>query len=472
MNEHERIVLGTILKYPHEILRFQFIEDDFSNDIRPLWNTIHNLFLEGKLSAQSVVSQLEASKITVSDGERQNSELVHTLMGYADKNAFDISATALIEATTKRRIQEIALSLNAEAKNGRSSVKIISDAIDLLQSLRRGKTEGKLIGELLPGFQEKMLKIRQGEKIEGWEPKLDAIRRITGPAAQSDFIIVAGYSGYGKSSLLRFEAIRAAMEGEVVVTFNGENDPEWYLRYGIAYISHTTEGLKLSTNTLKHPEKMSEAQWERFNECLEKLRELPWIIESIKPVEEMIFDVMRYRYRFGKVNLVQVDQIQNMGDTSFESIESSSYALRKMAMDLNTPVMAAHQLRKKEKGDTTSNPDQDDLLYAGTHAAKQIWIVYERNTSQTEAGYFRENRDPRTNLVLPQENWMVKITRVKIAKNSSGPTGVTGDIAWYRGYNDFQELEIGWNGKAGNATPVLSQRPIRPAPKPGKEDED
>jgi replicative DNA helicase len=475
MNEHEKIVIGTILSEPHAILRYQFVPEDFSPELRPLWNTIHSLFLSGQLSLQAVVAKLQEDKTidTLGDENLRGTDFVYNLLAYADSNGFDIAANALIEKTTKQKILEIAVALGAEARNGRAAMDIIASAIENLQNLRRKKEEGKLIGELLPGFKEKMLKIRKGETIDGWEPNLEPIRRITGPTAQTDFVIVAGYGGGGKSSLLRYEAINTAMNGGVVITFNGENDPEWYLRYGIAYISHITEGLKLSTSVLKWPQKMTPEQWARFDECAEKLRELPWIIEPIKSINEMKFDVLRYKYRFGQVELVQIDQIQNMSDTSFESIESATYALRNMAMDLGVPVMAAHQLRKPDKNEVRQ-PDQEDLLYAGTHAAKQIWIVSERKVTKNALKLFIENIDPITNEVMEEENCPVKVVTVKIAKNSSGPTGKTGDIAWYKGYNNFRELEPGWAERAtatfrAPAIPSLANRPVRPAPKPTRE---
>lgn len=493
MDNWPKMVIGTILVNPACLLDAKHLQaSDFPAPLRPVWRKIEELDRKGALSKGTLLESMreDESLNEIGDEDCRGEAYIQELYTYADENAFPMAVEKVLDAGIKSQLRDRAYILAGEAKNGKPATQIIDEMLDFLYQARRTRGEGTFIGNLLPGFHQKMLNIKEGKIPPGtWHSRIEAVDRIVGYAAESDFIIVAGHGGGGKSSILRAEALGAALEGQFVLTFNGENDPEWYLRYGIAYLSTLgSDGkpamddervIKLDTEILKRPNLMTNRQWDRYMECSEELQSLPWIIQPVSTPKEMEFAARQTHAKYG-LSLIQVDQIQNLTMSDFDRLESMTYELRNLAQNLKIPIMAAHQLRKKGKsfGEDDSKvkykePQMDDLLYAGEHASKQIWVLY-RTDMGIHASLFPGNTYLAKNgerYLYSDEDLGVYTARIKIAKNSSGRTGKTDELAWYRGYNQFLPLAENWRSEMKidhrpTVKPIAVQKSFNPAPKP------
>ncbi|HMN10989.1 MAG TPA: DnaB-like helicase C-terminal domain-containing protein [Bellilinea sp.] len=442
---YEKIVIGTVMMEPEAYLEASHLKvSDFTPTLRPIWAAIQHLYEQGALSREILMASLDLD--TIGDENTRGLEFVQSLYSFATMgDAYNHAVDKVMDEGVRQELITYIPHALALARSGRPSKEVIDEVADKLFSFRRlSASELTFIGNYLPNFNEKMVRLRAGEKVKGWHPRVNAINEIVGGVADSDFIIVAGYGGGGKSSLLRYDAMQTALEGDYVLTFNGENDMEWYLRYGIAYLTTVEDGPRLDTERLKRPNKLSEEEWEQYMKCSEKLQSMPWIVKPLD-TRSMEFTARQAHRKYG-LSLIQVDQIQNMTMTDFEKLESATYQLRNLAISVGVPVQAAHQLRKKAKGfgkDAEAmnermrykQPTMDDLLYAGEHAAKQIWTVAP--TKPMNPAAYPENLDDRGNL-LPEDEWGALEMQVGVAKNSSGKTGRTPTLIWRRGYNRFE----------------------------------
>ena len=333
--------------------------------------------------------------------------------------------------------------------------------LDLLVAARRIQLgEARFIGEMLPWFHEKMLRLRSGEKSTGWYSRIQPLNDLLGNVAKSDFIIVAGTGGGGKSSLLRYESLKTIQDGGTVLTFDGENDIDWYLEYALANLSG------IPNTKISNPKTMTDEEWDKYAEAKESLQSLPWIILPMagKSIRDMTFIAKQLDAKYG-LDLVQIDQIQNLTETEFEKIETATYEIRNMAHSINIPVMAAHQLNRGVNSNKDRKPSLNSLLYAGDHAAKKVISLWPQTISPIDAERFPENRSAKGTL-LPEENRGVFVIKLVVTKNSGGRTGQTTDIAWYRALNDFRPLEDNWRSTSN----ITQTKTFVPAPKPVKDE--
>lgn len=487
----QKSVVGTIIMQPAAYVdAYHLKQTDFDPVLRPVWDVLQKLANSGRLVSSVIADTLRETDVmaTLGDGDLRAEDFYLSVLGMADEEAFPTNVEKVMDAGIRAELNNQLLPfVKAQIMSGGKPARsVIDETIDWLITARRLKSgEVRFIGDFLPGFNQAMLKVRSGERPEGWTPSIAPVADIVGTVSKSEFIIVAGWGGTGKSSILRHDAIHAALDGDFVVTFDGEGDPDWNVRFGIALMSMLSDGLRLDTETLKRADRMTNQQWDRYNELYEKLGTLPWIIQPMPKVKEMEFIVKQLQARFGSIALVQVDQVQNLTETDFEKLETITYALRNLAMTVKIPVEAAHQLRRKSKGFSKNDeqaskfakPKLEDLLYAGDHASKVAMMLYRVQMTQAEAALFPENKDS-NNRLMDEDNWPVYVDRVNVAKNSSGKTGLTPELAWYRGLNHFQPLTPDWRSKTWQSTASAksTDRAIkvtgafRPAPKPAREE--
>jgi len=466
-------IVGTILLNPEYWLEAQqVIITDLPPNLRPIWIEIGKHYDKDILTDRAVLESLREQDIlnTLGEGDLRGEEFYVDVLISADEKLFAQAVEKVVDNSMHLKLQDIAGHLRNDALNGTPADNIIEKYIDELDNTHRNAAKQLTIGTIDPKYAERMASLRRGEKSTNWLPTIPSLASKIGMVDRAEFIVVAGDTGGGKSSILRAEAINTALAGDPVLTFDGEGNTEWYKRYSIAYLSTLEQfkGLHLNTTSLKNPKKMTDEEWERFNELNDVLLHIPWIIEPITSVRKMEMIAKQTARRYKGLTLVQIDQIQNLVDKNeVGEIETVTYALRGMAGHLQIPVMAAHQFRKKSKEESktsTRRPGMDDLLYAGARAASMGILIWRQPMPESKAKKFPENLN-RMGGLLPEEDWGAYVIKLVIAKSSGGTTGITDDIAWRRAFNRFDPLDMDWakpeshqeiNSSAGNREVTIS----------------
>ena len=461
MQSREEILLGTILNKPETYMHAMIVlPNDFkTNNHSEVWKEVQAAYERGTLSRRSIIEALRERKVldTIGDGTIFGEEYLSTLAD--DQAGIKDNVNAVVDAGVKEQLKFLAGFLKNASMNGKPYAEIIDDTMQKLIEARRISDENapREIGYYLPDYVDRTERLREGKEVPGWAPALDPVKGFFGVVDPKEFMIVAGSPGGGKSSYLRYEGLMSAMRGEVVLTFNGENDEAWFLSFAAANISG------VDTNEIKNPSKMSNKSWTEFNRALEKVKSLKWIIAPMRSAQEMRFIAKQVMAQYGRLDLIQVDQVSNMADISYEGIEKATYDLRNIASDVLRPVMAAHQLKKADKTQPNRMIDQEDLLFGGQRAAKKILIIKPQKLTDAEAAMFPRNLD-RDGRLIQERNRPGVVVKMDVVKNTSGSMGITGDIFWDRGTNRFQPLEERWRGTATTAVPA--RQAFTPKPKP------
>ena len=268
------------------------------------------------------------------------------------------------------------------------------------------------------------------------------LREIIQYAEEDEYIVVAARPGDGKSSLLRHEAWKMALDGKNVLIFNLENS---HIEYARAMLSLHTG---LNNELLKKPQTMSEEQMDIVRGGHQELNELGIHIVSLGgPSIEEIKRIARAKIVKYDIDMIMVDYIQLMNNGNLtnanDDITRSSSGLRSLALNWNIPIIAAAQLNRDiERRGADAEPMLADLRGSGSleQDSTQVWFLRKLWGEPTEQQLltFSANRDNDGNLrpktpALPM--------RIFVKKNRNGPVGTTEPILWNRSNGLMESLE-------------------------------
>ncbi|MCL2433638.1 MAG: replicative DNA helicase [Clostridia bacterium] len=223
---------------------------------------------------------------------------------------------------------------------------------------------------------------------------------------RSDFIIIGARPSVGKTSLLLNFMTQAALEkGEPVAFFSLEMSREQLVMRMLSMLSGVSQ-TALRTGRLK------DGDFEKLSEAMNRLAPAPIYIDdtaSINPAD-MLSKCRRLKTRQG-LSMVMIDYLQLMTgvtrtDNRVAEVSEISRSLKKLARELNVPVLCASQLsRSPDQRKDGHRPLLSDLRESGSieQDADVVMFIY---------------RDCLYNDDAPRN-----ITEIIVAKQRNGPVG-------------------------------------------------
>lgn len=444
----QRALLGTVLVDPATMeAACHLSTQDFTGTHRVLWSSILELYRSGALERRALVELLRSrgdlddigSDTTWGEDYIQLVENSHG--GLVEEYVRQVE-----EHSTRRLLRETAALIAADAVGFTGTAEeLLDEAERRVMSLRRNRgVIGVTIGDILTAFMPRMEALRDGKIKPAFVPEITAIKRIVGYIDQSDYIIVAGRPGDGKSSWLRFEAYHQARQGNRSLIFNLENDEADYARGFLALETG------IDTFKLRNPGQLSAAELERTREAAKKVMQLPINIvtmgnPSIAAVERMARSLAKqFPPKFIALDYIQL--VRNGIENRVNDVSLTSGVLRSMAMKdkFGVPVFAASQLsRDIVRRGVNAKPDLADLRDSGSLEQDATMVIFPRekwsNPTAKELAIFPENLDERGR-VKPQARAIP--IRFWIEKNRNGPTGTSEEVKWDKGTGRYHTLDF------------------------------
>jgi len=448
MNTWELAAIGTALTDPE---RMEDAEDllpqDFTRSNRLVWAEISALHRRGSLDFRGVVESLRSKQLLDEVGaditDISGLEYLEWCKSYSGIQMAEYVRN-VVDSSVKRQLKESASLIALDANTDRDADEILDEAERRIMGLRRSRKLGGVpISEIIDTFMPIMEGMRTGEIQPAIVPKLQAITDIVGYYERSDYIIVAGRPGEGKSSYLRFEAQKLAEEGKNVLIFNLENDELEYARYSVALRTG------IDSRKLKQSRLLSRAELERVRTAAAELKQLPIEVVTLgSPSVSEVARIARSKYRSFKQDIILLDYIQliNNGlNNRVQDVTLSSQTMRALAMkdQLYTPVICAAQLsRAIENRGPGSDPFLSDLRESGSLEQDATIVMFVRpvwSSAPTRAQVleFPENVDDRG---LMRSVHRAVPARFHVIKNRNGPTGVSPAVKWSKHTGNFQTL--------------------------------
>ena len=444
---YEQALIGTVLANPEAYLEVYDTQpsDFLDQSHNTIWFYITNLFEKGALSSRTVIEHLRADNKLDSLGDEVFGEnYIEFLLTLQDTTGVKEFAHQVTESSVKRQLENIGRRLTIGATNEQSSDEIIEEHIKNILMLRRTHQKDPIpVGDLLPGFNEKMLKIASGELKPYWHPPIQAIKEVLYHMTDVDFQVIVGQPARGKSSMLRFDAIQTAMRGEKVLTLTLENSEDECLSWGMAHLS------QVDHYHIVDQKKITNKERERYEESKEKIQALPWYIQEmgVCSTTDVLTKIKRFKLQHPDLRLVQVDGlylVAGKGESVYENISHTSQSLRSLAQEIHVPIQSTTQFNRGVKH--KNEPELSDILYAGENSARQVCAILSSDMNEGTARLFPENLNEEGKLISSGGRYNAVVMQVQVLKNTNGQVGKSGDIKWIKPTQTFQTLERDWNG--------------------------
>jgi len=444
---YEKALIGTVLQEPNTYLDVYHVQpDDFlSVEHRHIWRQIIQASEKDALSYRVIVEEMR--NLNQLDTLEGGEDYLKGLLLLGDTAGLKEFAYQVVESSTKRELERLGRLLALETGDSKTSKEIIEEHIRNLLLLRRdGQSDPIPVGALLPEFNERQLKIAEGKIEPYWYPPVQAIADVLHHMIDVDFQIMVAPTSRGKSSLLRYYALKTAGDGHKVLTLTLENSIDECLSWGVAYYGN------INHYHVQDPRKMTNAEKGRHEEAKEKVEEIPWYIKEmgVCTINDVMNTIKRFKLQHQELKLVQVDGMYLIGGRgeTYEVIANSAQSLRSLAQELHVPIIATTQFNRGVNH--KEEPDLDNLLYAGENPARQVVALMPMAITPTQASLFPENiLDGRM-----VTNLNAVVMQAKILKNTGGQIGMTDPIKWVKSTGRYETLVPNW---AGNQTPKPSQ---------------
>jgi replicative DNA helicase len=182
--------------------------------------------------------------------------------------------------------------------------------------------------------------------------------------------------------------------------------------------------------------KLSDEEWPRLTEAIEKLRTVSLHIDESAGLNssELRANARRLARKCGKLGLIVVDYLQLMsgsggggnGENRATELGEISRGLKMLAKELQCPVIALSQLNRSVETRTDKRPMMSDLRESGAieQDADIIMFIYRDDYYTKEL-----SKEP-------------GVAEVIIAKQRNGPTG-TVKLAFLKPITKFESLASG-----------------------------
>lgn len=263
----------------------------------------------------------------------------------------------------------------------------------------------------------KMLEnLKPGELI-GLPTGFKALDRLTGGYGDGHLIIIAARPGMGKTSYMLKKASEVAKQGKAVGIFSVEM-PAMELAARLATINSHFHLRQIMQTGLEKTE-----YWSRWWTLVSQFEKFPIIIDdnSMLTISELRRRAIAMK-RKHNIQILFVDYIQLMseelkGSNREREIANISRGLKRLAKELDVPVIALAQLSRKVEERTDKRPRLSDLRESGAieQDADMVQMIFR------PAEYQREMDDEELLNKYPNAN-----TEIIINKNRHGSKGKIG----------------------------------------------
>ncbi len=446
---YQNCVLGTVIQDPSSMEAAENLKpSDFTGCNVKVWEAVLDLHKRGALGQRTLVEHMRRNEtlefVGTDDGDIRGEDYINYLTTFGESSNIKEFVHQVESSSIRKQLNGIASLIVAGSVNEREVDDILDNAEKQLYSLRRTSVDdGQTMGDIIKILMPRMDGFRDGSIQPAWIPEILALRNIVDYVDATDFIVIGGRPGEGKSSLMRWEALKMAQTGKSVITYNLENDALEYAKFAISAMTG------IDSHKLRNPRLLSNREMERARDAAQVLIALPWrIITMARPTVVEIERSARKLAVTQKVDRIDVDYMQliwNGIDNRVYDLSMTTATLRGIATRLKVPVLAGSQLSRNIEVRNGQGQDREgstpmlaDLRDSGSleQDSTQVWVIRIMWSNPPSQAQINGARYPENT------EGIVRAVPVKVfvLKNRNGPIGVTEMIKWIKSTNTYLTL--------------------------------
>jgi len=289
----------------------------------------------------------------------------------------------------------------------------VDDVMDEAEKAIFGVSERRLTRDLQPiqqvlsDYYDRIDQLaRLGEDIFGVPTGFIDLDRLLMGLQPSDFILIAGRPGTGKTAFMLTAAKNAAqIHKKHVAIFSLEMSNEQLVQRLIAQET-AIDSQRLRTG------KLDEDEWPLFTHAIEVLSDTRIFLDDTPALTPLQLRTKCRRLHLEyRLDLILVDYLQLMssGARNENRVQEVSYIsrnLKVLARELNVPVLAAAQLSRAIEQRADKEPQLSDLRESGSLEQDADIVMFIHRPELYEKDTLKKN-----------------VAQIKISKHRNGPVG-------------------------------------------------
>lgn len=268
------------------------------------------------------------------------------------------------DRSSRRRIQAIAQSMAERAQDMTHEAETtVSEALDELRRIGGGQDKWREIPVLAAAAFDDIERLSKGETsyLATGIPDLDS---AIGGLFPGEVTVLGARPSVGKSALAASIGANLADIGKKVGVCSLEMSPNQYMKRLIAAYSGV-DGRKLRTG--KH---ISPEEWEKIGDALSRMSN--WDMSftfSLNTIEELSSEARRRKDTNGLdlliIDYMQLLHVRRPVESDFVRVSVVSHEIKRMALELDIPVLALAQVARPEQKGRLRMPTLDSLRGSG-----------------------------------------------------------------------------------------------------------
>lgn len=410
--EAEEAVIGAVMINPeayYDVAQFLQAEDFYIHRHRWIWQAFTRLHEQRTpIDFLTVTEELDQmGQLGEIGGPAYLTVLINNVPSSLHAEAY---GRVVEETAVRRRMLDAA---NLIAKVAYKEDAGIDDVMNEAEKAIFGVSEKRLTRDLQPiqqvlsDYYDRIDQLnRRGEDTFGVPSGFLDLDRLLGGMQPSDFLIIAGRPGTGKTAFMLSAAKNAAQTYKKhVAIFSLEMANEQLVQRLIA------QETGIDTHHLRTG-KLTEDEWPLFAHAIEVLGDTRMFLDDtpgLTPIQ-LRTKCRRLHMEF-RLDLVIVDYLQLMSggmriENRVQEVSYISRNLKMLARELNVPVLAAAQLSRAIEQRADKEPQLSDLRESGSLEQDSDVVMFIHRPDM----YDRDNTRP-------------NIAEIKVAKHRNGPTG-------------------------------------------------
>lgn len=435
-NEAEQSVLGSVLLQPTALISaMEYLQthDFYRRAHQLIYQTMIDLNENNEeIDVVTVANLLETNKqLEDIGGAAYLAELANVVPTAANVEYY---AKIVEERSLLRRLIQASTDIITETYEESDDVSNILDAAEqkiLEVSERKNRSGFVKISDVLRDSMEEIDELyKNDEEITGLSSGYHALDLMTAGLHEDELIILAARPGVGKTAF----ALNIAQN---IGTSTAENVAIFSLEMGATQLVNRmlcAEGT-INANNLRSGQ-LTEEEFEKLFVAMGSLSKANIFIDDTPGirVSEIRAKSRRLMQERGGIGLIIIDYLQLIEGSGRESrqqeVSEISRQLKKLAMELEVPVIAISQLSRSVEQRQDKRPILSDLRESGSleQDADIVAFLYREDYYRNEEGEEEEEEAEEDNVV-----------EVLVEKNRSGARG-TVKLLFIKEYNKFSSL--------------------------------